>query len=212
MLVQRPSFWSPDGTRVVMEAQRNGPGDGESVDGPLVLRTDGSLDFLERAEAPWHPVGWADDQTVLGLTRNREEGPDAVNTGIGIEERSLDGRTGRPTLLRPGAPWRRSFLHQWTAVASPDGSRLAMVEENGRSFPRLHTYSLVDGRERGGPVGVRYVTSCGVSWAGDSPTVPVDVPVYQPVFRPEFRPLALPPTRAMIAGPLPWSAWRSCTT
>ena len=113
--------WSPDSRRVAVP----------TTSGAAVLDTGGPrvLDPVP-GDAEVLVAGWRDDTTLLGLRRN--DGPG----GFELVSRSLDDTSWSvvtdlpgPTLAVPGTPDGR--LRPTIAFASPDGTRLLLVDRPG---------------------------------------------------------------------------------
>ena len=145
---QAPSFWSPDGTKLVV---RGGKWvGGEHVRG-VVLGTDGTLTEISRVHGS--QVGWLDDDTLGWLDGDRLVATDLAgdverSVPVGISERAGRG------------------ISQWSGTLSPDRSRLAIVLSNRGGT--IVTASTADGtvlsRENAGAD-----SYCSPSWAGDRP-------------------------------------------
>jgi hypothetical protein len=172
--VQNPSFWSPDGNRLIVKASQR---DDEESHGLLVLSVDGSDDYLtltgEGGASPGHIVGWSDNDTLLLVRWEDFDDWDAPIDRVLAQEMTLDGRFGRTVQLRASSPWLAPSLNQWAMVLSPDGSRLLVIDDD-RSFDSyVRTFSWPDGAELGDPVWVRVNTPCAIGWVGATPAVPI---------------------------------------
>lgn len=169
---QSPSFWSPDGARVAVQATDTL----DNVDGLLVLDVDGGTTWLPIGQGEdWlgHPAGWVADDAVAMLHWTAGESPEPVVAQVEVRVVGLDGRVRRGVPLAPAWPWRAHLFHQWSGKVSPDGSRLLLVEDDQERNRLLRVFTLADGVEVDEPVQTGPdVPTCPATWAGAEPAVP----------------------------------------
>jgi hypothetical protein len=174
--IQDPSFWSPDGTRLLLNASDR---DDDWSRGQ-VLGLDGSVTAVDPndADEDWlgFVTGWVSDDEVLRLHWVGED-PDARESPIGevvARTVTLDGEVRRTLTLEPVTPWRADGLSQWSGVVSPDGAHLLVIEDDRERNRLVRVFSLADGAEVDEPVwGDAHRPICPATWAGTSPAVPV---------------------------------------
>lgn len=177
---QSPSFWSPDGTRVVIYGALHS---GQDAVDRIVLGVDGSLTRVKADIGEWigQAAGWASNDELVWVA-SRHADPDDRDSPV--EEvvatiTSVDGELRRTIELqrRSDAPWATSGLSQWGAVVSPDGTEVVVNEDRyelGQESFHLSRFSLSDGSAAADSVRMSDLAPvCGVSWAGNRITVPV---------------------------------------
>jgi hypothetical protein len=155
---QTPGFWSPDDRHLLLFGITPRPG------AHLVLSTDGSA---RQVRPDGVPAGWvdADHPAWLSSTERRDRTVDVTITVTDLEGRSV--RTVDLALPRP----LEGRLSQWSAVVSPDGRSVALLEE---SWPdeTIHQFSLTDGSPTAEPATVSDMAAiCPLGWAGSTPLV-----------------------------------------
>jgi hypothetical protein len=166
---QTPSFWSPDGTRLLLSG-----GLRPAVDnGALVLGVGGSVVHVPSGAGM--AAGWVGVDRLLWLTWPVEQ-QDLNDPGADVVARvtRLDGEPIRTVTLRPSSPWQGTLMGQWTATASPDGTQILVLDAGPFDTALVRRFSLADGTESADPVQVsRLAVPCGAGWAGSAPAIPV---------------------------------------
>ncbi|GAA4378908.1 hypothetical protein [Nocardioides caricicola] len=153
---QNPSFWSPDGSRVLVR------GSSWSRDSPttaLVLDVDGTVTELE---TDGFPAGWVDDDT-LAFVQDRAELDGKPPAELVLVR--VDGAVERRITLalpRAAAAW----TSQWSSSVSPDGEFLAFVADDGQ----VYVFSTEDGARRSRSF-VPTSDTCLPSWQDDFPAL-----------------------------------------
>ncbi len=173
---ETPTFWSPDGTRLLVPAMLN-----FTTPGALVLGVDGSMALVpavdERDQFRYVPPGelsgWAGDHLLAWVKESGERG--TAGYAVTVHVTDPTGAPVRSFPLRPGSPWaaEAALAGQWAAQVSPDGRELLVIEQEGGEQV-LRQFAMDDGAELDPPRRVRYPLACGVSWVGGSLAVPVD--------------------------------------
>lgn len=169
---QTPSFWSPDGTAVLLRIGLNDPDDPEPDPAAGVARTDGTFTAIPQppgARAA-HPVGWVDEHHVVLLARPYAR-PAHARVWV-IDVRS--GRVVRDFTLEDAQSLGETS--QWSGSISPDGNELAVrvgTEADGVRF-----YAM------GGPLAGEILTelpgvahaaeACQPSWSSSDHYVAAD--------------------------------------
>lgn len=154
---QTPSFWSPDGSRVLVRASGWSRGDRTTA---LVLGVDGTLTPLE---TPGFPAGWVDDDTLAFVVDTADRNRSAVELRLV----GIDGKVERTVPLAV-PEYIGAMLSQWSASVSPDGTRLAIAD--GSQTGDVHELSTADGSRLRVS---RLIASdgCSPSWQGSQPVV-----------------------------------------
>src|SRR5262245_13716063 len=161
---QQPAFWTADGSRLVLHAS---PVD---RDGALVLDVSGSVQEVAAVEGTL--AGFSGPDRLVWIPWP-EEGATIPATGPTALITALDGTEVRRLPLRFGTPWQSDDgPNQWSAVTSPDGQELLIMEDRGMSETVVRRFSLRDGAELAPTVPVSIPPACGAGWAGSTPTVP----------------------------------------
>lgn len=144
---QAPSFWSPDGSAVLVRATR---WDDSGDVGALLLGADGSVrEVLDHL----FPIGWLAPDRLAWLDE-RERRTMLVVTDLGGE------------IVRESAVPRIPMLDQWTGSVSPDGSLVVLGDtERGRLLYLSTQTGEVVRRDRAEPD-----DGCVPSWRGDEVT------------------------------------------
>jgi len=129
---QSPTFWSPDGTAILVRVGLNDPDDPTPDPAAAVLSIDGTLVTVPTpagAGEATNPIGWVDQHHVAVA------GPesDPVNVRVWI----IDIRSGevvRDFPLEDGSGYTDTY--QWFGSLSPDGNQLATaaLEDQGIRF------------------------------------------------------------------------------
>jgi hypothetical protein len=152
-------YWSPDGQRLAVHAQRM-----EMVDGvrkhemavAAVLGPGGAFESLPVRQGSL--AGWAGDDALLW----RFDG------GVNGQVTHLDGAVVRTITLRP-SPAKDALGGDW--VVSPDGTEV-IIRESGPADSYLRRFALADGAQIGDPVPLPgWEPSCRDGWAGSTPSV-----------------------------------------
>jgi hypothetical protein len=147
---QQPSYWSPDGRRLLL---RGGRVDTKAAND--LLLEDGLVRVLA---VQGFPVGWVSPTAIAWL----------AFSGDRVRITDLDGTVVREVELFPNEPLRG--LSQWSGRVSPDGTRLAVRDRVDRGQPRIWTFSLLDGSADPDtptqPADPGYPT-CPLMWHGD---------------------------------------------
>ncbi|WP_243058920.1 hypothetical protein [Nocardioides sp. SR21] len=157
---QTPSFWSPDGSRVLVRASGWSRDDRTTA---LVLGVDGTLTPLE---TPGFPAGWVDDETVAFVVdRTSEDGDQPAELRLVGTDGEVE-RTVALDLPKRVAVW----FSQWDVSVSPDGDRLAVVDSATSGTGAVFVLSVSDGSrlDRSETYGGG---SCSPSWQGSQPVV-----------------------------------------
>ena len=165
---QRPSFWSPDGSRVAMFGMQ---ATATSTSGALVLGVDGSFAFVEGA-ANTFLAGWANDDALIWLGWPWSQGELTPETEVTAHVRQLDGTVLSSIRLRPTAPWQGRFPGQWTGTGSADGREILVLEDVGFGTV-VHRFSMTTGAESAQPASVSSYSVCAAVWVGSDVAVPV---------------------------------------
>ncbi len=158
--MQMPAFWSPDDSWLLLRAIS--ARDGVNV----LLGPDGRARRVRRA-GTW-AAGWVDAGHIAWLRRNLRG---SRTTGVTLEVSDLDGDVVREVRLdAPDAV--ADDLSQWSASVSPDGSQVALLEED-MPYRLVHRFSMEDGSRVAEGVDVPdLATPCPLSWVGNTPVVP----------------------------------------
>ncbi len=202
--MQSPSYWSPDGARLLL---RGGRVDGEGP-GDLLLENGSVRELAVRG----FPVGWVSPTRIAWLAQD----------GSRVRITDLGGTVVREVELFPNQPIQG--ISQWSGRLSPDGRRLAVLERVDGSKARLWTFSLVDGStaqtEPTRPAVSGYPT-CPLMWHGHQVAVWAfdgldDASHNHPVIQPRgwgdstcgtWTSDALAGTAQPGVGPLEWRYW-----
>ncbi|MEV4411149.1 hypothetical protein [Catellatospora sp. NPDC049609] len=174
---ESPTYWSPDGTRLLVPAFSF-----EAQDGVLVLDVDGTERFTPAPgeaggspnAAPWLSAGWADDRTPAWVRLSRTQ--DRAGREVTVQLTDLAGARVRSLALRPATPWQGDFPEQWTATVSPDGRELLVLDDVSGGAVLARRFAMADGAELGTGVRVDGSPRCGTSWVGSTPAIAVAVP------------------------------------
>lgn len=131
-------FWSPDGTRILCFAIREG-----NLDVFVVAATEGSAKRVGSEDGMYHPVGWVDNNTIAYVFENYHTPPDMYVA-------PLDGVPRKITHSRR-AVYRKEYFGnlERVSITAKDGLQLhgflhtPTERERGRRHPAvvfLHTY------------------------------------------------------------------------
>ncbi len=132
---QFPSFWSPDGRRLLVHGILVNEQDGG--DRGLVLDSEGGgVTVLSRGA---FLAGWASDDSVAVLDVKQMSGDGGALEWIDVRVIGLDDTVRRTVRLRPVAPWGGvesasgwgSFRpSQWSASVTPDRQHIVLYDDN----------------------------------------------------------------------------------
>ena len=166
---QQPAFWTADGSRLALHASLRPTPGGVGRAGALVLDVSGSL--REVAGVNGSLAGFSGPDRLVWIPRP-EETPTTPATGLTALITTLDGTESRTVPLRFDTPWQADDgPNQWSAVTSPDGEEVLIMEERGSDDAVVHRFSLRDGTEVGTTVTVSIPPACGAGWADSTPAV-----------------------------------------
>lgn len=180
---QGPSFWSPDGTRVLLFGGNWSTDTEDSQVDRIVVGVDGSLTHVKVDVGEWigQAAGWAsNDELVWVASRHADpDDRDSPVEDVVATITSVDGELRGTIELqrRSDVPWATAGLSQWGPVVHPGGKEILILDDmeaaSGADY-LVHRFSLSDGRATAEPVQVSDLASvCGASWAGERVTVPV---------------------------------------
>lgn len=156
--MQTPAFWAPDDSRVLLMAI------GGRVGTYMLLGTDGSA---RNVRFDGWAAGWVDDGHIAWLPRSRPKG-----RPVTVVVTDLTGATVREIVLDLPRRFDRTSLSQWSASVSPDGTQVALADEESFSW-RVHRFSMEDGSRLAEAVYVPDANdTCPMSWAGGLPVAP----------------------------------------
>jgi hypothetical protein len=174
---QSPSFWSPDGSRVLLPGNRWDDGD---ISHRPLLSTDGSLtEVVHDYEAVGHAAGWVSDSELAWARPIRvdPDDQDSAITGITVSITDLTGTVLRAVDLDVddgGDDQMSSRFSQWSAATSPDGSQLLLRVETDWDDHYLFVYSLDNARVTATATPADLATVCPAGWTSDGrPTIPI---------------------------------------
>jgi hypothetical protein len=123
--MQHPSYWSPDGARLLL------PGGRIDSERPQALLLEHGV--VHELAVRGFPVGWVSPTRIAWLAYD----------GSRVRITDLTGAVVREVELFPDEPLRE--LYQWSGRVSPDGRRVAVLERPGSGQSRVWTFSLGDG-------------------------------------------------------------------
>lgn len=151
---QTPSYWSPDGSTVMVRVGLSDLTGAEADPAAVVLGTDGTFALIPEppGSAGASPVGWAGDDQVVLLGR-----PAATNKVHVWVVEVPGGHVVRDFALDVGAAHYERAA-QWFGTVAPGGNQLATADEQ-----RIRYYATQPPRQ-----GRVYSTTSGVPSAADT--------------------------------------------
>ncbi|MBV1853512.1 hypothetical protein [Catellatospora tritici] len=169
---QSPTFWSPDGTRLLLPGGERAP----LTFSGLIVGVDGSVRPASHDDLGF-PAGWAGPDRVAWVKVSGDRDTSEYTMIATVTD--LTGAPVHAATLRPAAGWRPGGnLNQWSPVVSPGGEELLVSDylPGGGNQAEVHRFSLRDGTDLGTTTVDDVLTPCGVTWVGDVPAIPLDLP------------------------------------
>ena len=161
---QMPSFWSADGTRLLLGGH---PSTGPQEDSWPVLGVDGTIRLVRPAtgKQTGQPVGWTPGGGIAWLQWRYSRGDAARD--VTLVTTDLSGAVLDRVPLRGLS--RDATLSQWSGRLSPDGRSIAVQQMPPITFSSVDIFSARTGRrESAQPLVESVVDICLPTWAGRS--------------------------------------------